>query len=186
MTHRENLPTRRNAIWHAMSVLTAAKAFKTVTALTGLSTLGITTSGCMGDTTYDQGELDAFEPYWTYRADRMESYQTENYGTVRTKNDPQGHNPAVHVPIVSVQNGLLTATVDHVMELDHWITTIYARDITTGRVFYLKEFLPTELAPMTEKGASIEVQIPPGILQIAVFAFCNKHELWWSGAIDLS
>jgi desulfoferrodoxin (superoxide reductase-like protein) len=72
------------------------------------------------------------------------------------------------------------------MELDHWITTMYARDIDTGRVFYLKEFHPTELAPMTDRGASIEAPLPPGVLRVAVFSFCNKHELWWSGVIDLS
>ncbi len=179
--------TRRQAFSSFFSTLGSISIANRLTALVGISTLGVSTSGCMGETTYDQGELSAYEPFWTYRADRLEQYQQETFQVgIRTMDAPGPHNAAVHHPIVSVQDGIINATVDHVMELDHWITTIYTRDLDTGRVFYLKEFHPTELSPDTEKGASISVELPPGILRIAVFAFCNKHELWWSGVIDLS
>lgn len=184
-TSQDHLTSRRSVIRNVISGISSIKVAQTLTTFTGLSALGMTTTGCMGETTYDLGELDAYEPFWTYRANRLEEYQAATFGGVRSKEDPKEHKIAVHDPAVSVQGGILRATVDHVMELDHWITTIYVRDIDTGRVFYLKEFHPTELAPMTEKGASIEVQIPEGVLRIGVFSFCNKHELWWSGIIDL-
>ena len=114
--------------------------------VSGSAILGLSTTGCMGETTYDQGEDTAFEPFCTYRADRLEQYQKDHFEVdIRTMNAPGPHNAVVHSPIVSFSDGLVTAKVDHVMELDHWITTVYARDIDTGRVFFLKEFHPTEV-----------------------------------------
>ena len=179
--------TRRNVLKSVVSVFGSSRLLSRF----GLSTLvatatGLTTTGCMGETSYDQGDLDAYEPFWAYRADRLEAYQLEYFGVgVRSKDQPGPHNPDVHYPTVSIDNGVLNASVNHVMELDHWITTIYARDIDTGRVFYLKEFHPTEKDIGEEKGASISTPFPIDVTRFAVFAFCNKHELWWSGVIDL-
>ena len=179
--------TRRNALKSIFSIFGSAKLLSGF-GLSSLvaSTAGVATTGCMGETSYDQGELDAYEPFWSYRADRLEAYQLEKFGVgVRSKNEPGPHNPDVHYPEVSIENGVLNAKVNHVMDLDHWVTTIYARDVITGRVFYLKEFHPTEVDAGEEKGASISTPFPPEVKQFAVFAFCNKHELWWSGVIDL-
>ena len=173
--------TRRNVLKSFVSALGSASVLSKL-GLSGLaiSATGLSTSGCMGETSYDQGELDAYEPFWAYRADRLEAYQTEEFGVgVRSKDAPGPHNPDVHHPEVSIEAGILTAKVNHVMELDHWITTMYARDLKTGRVFYLKEFHPTETDAGEEKGASISTPFPPEVTHFAVFAFCNKHELWW-------
>ena len=175
--------TRRKAIGTFFSFLSSTSLLTKLGVAGSVSTLA---TGCLGDTTYDQGDLDAFEPFWAYRADRLEQYQKDEFGVeIRSMNAPGPHNAAVHHPDVRIENNILNVTVDHVMELDHWITTIYARDLDTGRVFYMKEFHPTEVDNGAEKGASISTPFPVGIRNFAVFAFCNKHELWWSGAINL-
>jgi len=138
-----------------------------------------TSAGCQGDTSYDA----SYEPYWAYRADRLEEYQVANFQAIRTRESPNGHNIEVHMPTVYVENSLVTAKVDHVMEIEHWITTIYLRDTSNGRVFYLKEFMPLEKDPGAEKGVTIQASLPDEVQQFAVFAYCNKHELWMSDII---
>jgi desulfoferrodoxin (superoxide reductase-like protein) len=137
-------------------------------------------TGCQGDTSYDA----SYEPYWTYRADRLEEFQLANFQTFRTRESPGDHNLAVHVPVVAVQDSVVIAKVDHVMEFDHWITTIYFRDTETGRVFYLKELLPIERDPGADKGVTVQAPLPDEVQQFAVFAYCNKHELWMSDVVS--
>ena len=146
----------------------------------GVGTLAMSV-GCQGDTSYDA----SYEPYWTYRADRLEEFQLANFQTVRTRESPGDHNLAVHVPVAGVKDSVVTAKVDHVMEFDHWITTVYFRDTETGRVFYLKEFLPIEKDPGAEKGVTVQAPLPDEVQQFAVFAYCNKHELWMSDILSL-
>lgn len=153
--------------------------------LTRVATLGgfgalVTGAGCSGDTSYDV----SYEPYWTYRAQRLEDYQIANFEAYRTKASPNGHKVEVHDPAVSVANNVVTAKVDHVMEIDHWITTVYLRDMDSSRVFYLKEFLPLEKDEGAEKGVTITADLPQDVNSFAAFAYCNKHELWMSDIIQ--
>ena len=141
-----------------------------------------TTVGCQGDTSYDA----AYEPYWIYRASRLEEYQRANFDGVRTRESPGDHNVAVHLPIVTVQDSVVIAKVDHVMETEHWVTTVYFQDTETGRVFYLQEFMPLEKDPGAEKGVTVQAPLPDEVQQFAVFAYCNKHELWMSDIISFA
>ena len=177
--------TRRNIIGTFLSFVGSTSLIAKIGAAGSISAVGLST-GCMGETSYDKGDVTAFEPFWAYRADRLEQYQKDEFGVdVRSMDAPGEYNPTVHHPDVRIDNNILNVTVDHVMQLDHWITTIYARDINTGRVFFLKEFHPTEASGDDDKGASISTPFPAGVTRFAVFAFCNKHELWWSGEINL-
>ena len=140
-----------------------------------------TALGCAGETTYTQSELTQLE-VWRKRADQLETvgeyvYSAEEY--------PEGMNADVHVPEVTIANGYVTAFIDHVMEKEHWITTIYFRD-QTGSVFYLREFLPTEVDEGYDKGVTAYAEIPKGVEEIAAFAFCNKHDHWWSGFLPVN
>lgn len=181
------ISSRRNFFSKALSAVSSAAILSRLSSVGGITALGMTTTGCMGETTYDQGEDKAFEPFWAYRADRLEEYQKNEFEVdIRTSNAPGPHNGPVHAPIVTLDQGVITAKVDHVMALDHWITTMYIRDIDTGRVIYLKEFHPTEVDEGAEKGATITATLPNETFRFAVFSFCNKHELWMSDIIDLS
>ena len=146
----------------------------------GLVTLA-TTMGCEGNTTYDA----SYEPYWTYRANRLQEYQIANFQGVRTQEYPGEQDPAAHVPLVYVMDSIVNAKINHVMERDHWITTVYFRDTETGRVFYLKEFLPLEKDPGEERGITVQAPLPDEVNQFSVFAFCNEHDLWMSEIISL-
>ena len=143
----------------------------------GACTLYVTTAlGCAGETTYTQNELTQLE-VWRQRADKLETvaeyvYSAEEY--------PEGLDAGSHVPSVTIANGYVTAFVDHVMEKEHWITTIYFRD-QAGTVFYLREFLYTEVDEGYEKGVTAYAPIPEGVSEVAAFAFCNQHDHWWSG-----
>ena len=136
--------------------------------------------GCQGETSYDA----SYEPYWTYRADRLEEYQIANFQGVRTQESPGDKDPSVHVPLVYVKNSIVTAKINHVMETDHWITTVYFRDTETSRVFYLKEFFPREKDPGEERGITVQAPLPDEVNRFAVFAFCNKYDLWMSDVIS--
>jgi desulfoferrodoxin (superoxide reductase-like protein) len=135
-------------------------------------------SGCQGSTTYEDG----YQPYWNYRADVMEQHQLSTVGSIRTLQDPQNHNPDAHVPQVTFNAGIATVLIDHPMVVEHWIPTVYVRDATTNQVIYLQELLAPNPAqgvdPATVKGLSLDFAIPEGTAQIAVYAYCNLHELW--------
>ena len=145
--------------------------------------LGILVSfiGCEGYTTYDA----SYEPYWTYRANRLQEYQIANFQGVRTQESHGRQDPEAHVPLVYVMDSIVNAKINHVMERDHWITTVYFRDTETGRVFYLKEFLPLEKDPGEERGITVRAPLPDEVNQFSVFAFCNEHDLWMSEIISL-
>ena len=103
---KKNQTTRRAAITSVLSGLSTIKTAQSVAALSGLSALGMSTSGCMGETTYDQSKLGAYEPFWTYRADRLEKYQVETFNSVRTKDDPQGHKVESMTPASGLRTRL--------------------------------------------------------------------------------
>jgi len=54
----------------------------------------------------------------------------------------------------------------------HWISHIFARD-EMGNLVALCELLPTHPAP-----ASCTFEVPPGVLSLRPFEFCNKHGLY--------
>ena len=139
---------------------------------------------CAGETEFQQGEtvLTASD-VWTERANRLEALNV--YSEANPPADPMSNKPAAHLPEVIIENGYVTAIVDHVMQPAHWITTIYFRD-QDGKVFYLKELVPSdvdtdEAGNPKEKGVSAYTKIPTGTTSISAFAFCNLHEHWYSG-----
>ena len=145
---------------------------------------------CGGETEFAQSatirtELDA----WTERANRME--QTNVYSEANLPMNDPSNNPDYHLPIVSIdqEKGYVNAYVAHVMQREHWITTVYFRD-QEGTVFYLKELLPGDSdldnnGNPKEKGVTWYTEIPKGATKVAAFAFCNLHGHWYSGQKDL-
>lgn len=155
--------------------------------LTRVATIGsvsalVTSTGCQGDTSYDA----SYEPYWAYRANQMEEYQVANFEAVRTEQNPGMWADKIggHKPSVNVANDVITVKVDHPMSEEHWISTVYLRDLDTERVFYLKEFMPKEKDPGAEKGVTITADLPPEVNRFAAFAYCNLHELWMSDVVQ--
>ena len=166
--------TRRSFIKRLSATTAAGISLPRLVALGGLSAMGGT--GCMGETTYDEG----FEPYWTSRADQIEAFHQANFGSVYTE-EASGYPDKIggHLPVVTVdQTGLVTAQVNHPMTLEHWVTTVYMRDFDTGRVFYLKEFMPLDVDPGQEKGVTVQATLPLDVANFGVFAYCNLHDLW--------
>ena len=154
--------------------LTVARAVAATAGVSALTSL----TGCEGETTYDA----SYEPYWTLRADTLEAYQVEHFQTLRTANDPRDQNPVAHAPVVMMNNGVASVQIDHPMVIEHWITTVYVRDLSTNRVIYFQELMPPNptpgLDPASAKGISFEVIVPEGVPEIGVYSYCNLHELW--------
>lgn len=176
-----NASTRRGFL-QRLGVTAAATATSaplvTVGGVSALSALG-----CMGETEYDQ----KFESYWKIRADQIEDFHATNFGGIYTTAQSRfpdkvnGHMPVVQ----SIEGGFITVTVNHGMSIEHWITTIYMRDQTSGRVFYLKEFMPLDVDEGQEKGVTVIAPFPNDVKLFAVYSYCNLHDLWMCDPIAL-
>ena len=70
-----------------------------------------------------------------------------------------------HLPTYEVQDGKIFVKVNHVMEEDHYIEWI--------SVVFDKKVVTTYLEPGMEPVA--HCKYVPGS---AIYAYCNKHELW--------
>jgi len=136
----------------------------------------------------------AFAPnaVWEDRAKQLEDasgalYSAANEGMWTGKSGS-------HVAkIVGNGDGTVTASCTHpVVDPDtaatppvagHWITTMYARDVATGNVIHLAEFVtrgPGKLA-----AASMTFAIPAGVTKIKVYTHCNEHDTWVSDETDV-
>jgi hypothetical protein len=95
--------------------------------------------------------------------------------------------------VVSNGDGTVTASCTHPMvDADvaatppvagHWITTMYARDVATGNVIHLEEFVTR--GPGKVAAASMTFTIPTGVTRIKVFTHCNEHDTWVSDETDV-
>lgn len=70
-----------------------------------------------------------------------------------------------HKPEISINNGLVTVNVNHVMEESHFIKQIV---LVAGEYEFTKSFVPGE----TPRA------VFPYISGSKVYALCNKHGLW--------
>jgi desulfoferrodoxin (superoxide reductase-like protein) len=146
--------------------------------ITGASAIGaLALTGCYGDTTYETGR--GMYTLWNERANRFEApgvYTAAQPGKWAGKE-------ATHAPIVQVYNngGVLNvaATVNHVMNVSHWITTMYFKD-QNYNIFYLQELLPADAMNADGTGAQIYTTLPEGVTQVMAFAYCNEHDHWRS------
>lgn len=168
---------RRDLLRRVMGSVGSLTVARAVAATAGVGALTALT-GCEGDTTFDA----TYVPYWTLRADTLEAYQLEHFQTLRTADNPGNQNPVAHAPVVTMNNGVATIQIDHPMVIEHWITTVYVRDRSTNKVIYFQELMPPNptpnLDPASVKGIGFEVIVPEGVPEIAVYSYCNLHELW--------
>ena len=144
--------------------------------------------GCTGEATYTQTSLTEADA-WAKRADQIEAYHSK-IGTLYSKEAPPDddtYSVPKHAPEVTIDlaMGYAVAYVDHVMNKDHFITTVYFRD-QNGVVFYLKELLPGDTDEGKDVGVTFFAPIPEGTTQVAAFAFCNKHDHWWSEFVTVA
>lgn len=131
-------------------------------------------TGCYGDATY---EVDrSIFTYWQEEAVRYER------GQVFTKEEPgiwagkeESHTPKV---MIYSNNTAVIATVDHPMDIDHWVEAIYFKD-QNGEVFYLEHFGYQDYKK-DNKTAETYIAIPEGVTKVTGYAFCNKHGTWRS------
>ena len=131
-------------------------------------------TGCYGDATY---EVDrSIFTYWQAEAVR---YERDGVFTKADPGDWEGKEDA-HTPKVTIyqNNTAVVATVDHPMDIDHWVEAIYFKD-QNGDVFYLEHFGYQD-AKNEGKVAETFIAIPQGVTEVTGYAFCNKHGTWRS------
>ena len=141
----------------------------------GIASL-FTLSGCVGETEFQEQTAASI---WQARATQLENLTRLGYGEFSAANPSKWQGKeATHVPIVEQAGTFVQAYVMHPMDVDHWITTIYAKD-QTGKVIYLKEFIPNSVDSEEEfEYASITFEVPIETTSFYVYAFCNKHDNW--------
>jgi desulfoferrodoxin (superoxide reductase-like protein) len=133
-------------------------------------------SGCAGETEFQGKKADAV---WQERVTQLENYTRLGYGEFSTANPGKWTGKeATHVPMVQQSGYTVQAYVTHPMDVDHWITTIYAKD-QGGKIIYLKEFIPNAVESDKEpEYPAIDFDVPVGTTSFTVYAFCNKHDNW--------
>lgn len=70
-----------------------------------------------------------------------------------------------HVPNYEIKDDKIIVTINHVMEIDHYIEWIA---IENDRVFYMKKLKPDEEAKA----------IFDYVENAIIYSYCNKHSLW--------
>jgi desulfoferrodoxin (superoxide reductase-like protein) len=87
-----------------------------------------------------------------------------------------GTKPEVHIPVATydASTGMVVVDVPHVMEADHYITTVYIKD-QDGVVLGLVEY-PTPSASGESPSESFAVH--DSTTQIMAYAYCNLHDNW--------
>jgi desulfoferrodoxin (superoxide reductase-like protein) len=146
---------------------------------------GATLAAC----TVGVGDTLAVEPNttWEARAKQLEDSSRTVY--TATNEGPWTGKAGTHVPVVVANaDGTVTASCTHGMTdadtaatppvAQHYITTMYARDVDTGHVLDLVEFVTR--GPAKATAAAITFNVPDGVTTIAVYAHCNEHDLWRS------
>jgi desulfoferrodoxin (superoxide reductase-like protein) len=159
------------------------------TRLTRRGMLGLLGGTTVAACTVGVGEPPAVDKngIWETRAKQLEDssgtiYSAGNEGKWTGKS-------GTHVPSVVVNgDGTVTASCTHGMtDADvavtppvpqHYITTMFARDVDTGTVIHLVEFVTR--GPAKAATATMTFKIPDGVSAIAVYAHCNEHDLWVS------
>lgn len=149
----------------------------------------LTLSGCAGESEF-QSETQYDE--WEARATQLENITRLGYDDFSEESPGEwAGKEATHVPQVELNGRNLYAYVNHPMELEHWITTIYVRD-QNRKVVYLQEFVPNSVATISEEVqaaldmafmetngyALIRFRLPAETTSFTVYAFCNKHDNW--------
>ena len=91
---------------------------------------------------------------------------------------------ASHTPTIDIyaENTAVIATVDHPMDVDHWVEAIYFKD-QNGDVFYLEHFGYQDYKE-NNRIAETYIAIPLGVTKVTAYAFCNKHGTWKSETKD--
>uniref|UniRef100_A0A7S1QEV4 Desulfoferrodoxin ferrous iron-binding domain-containing protein n=1 Tax=Alexandrium catenella TaxID=2925 RepID=A0A7S1QEV4_ALECA len=85
---------------------------------------------------------------------------------------------AKHVPVItSSGGGKVSVNVPHVMEPDHYITSIWIKD-EAGKVLDHKMLKPEDGA------ASADFTVAVGAT-ITAFEQCNQHDVWKSGVFSV-
>ena len=122
---------------------------------------------------------------WEARATQLENASGTIYSAANE--GPWPGKSGAHVPTVTVNgDGSVTASCTHGMTdanpaatppvPQHFITTMYARDLDSGNVIHLVEFVTR--GPDKASIATMTFQVPQGVSRISVFAYCNEHDLW--------
>ena len=115
--------------------------------------------------------LPIFNEDWQFRGKQL-----EDAGVVKSRKNVPDHNSteqelAQHLPILTFGTDKISININHPMEPDHWITTIYCRD-QHQRVFGLSEFLSSAEKPFAE------FVLPDGTTDVSAFSFCSRHLHW--------
>lgn len=159
-----------------------------------LSFLGgttITTAACM------VGEVDPLTAStanvgWKERAAQLEMASGTLYsaasegrwtGKAGTHVATMTKNPDGSIT-VSATHGMVDADVSASPPVaQHWITTLYVRDVATETVIHLVEFVTRG----PEKAAMATTTFTPStdIRRVRLYAYCNQHDLWISEDLTL-
>ncbi len=120
--------------------------------------------GCVSE-----AEFQGRNQEWEAQAAQIEADGLYTFGNP----GPWEGKEAVHVPLVSLNEGqgTVTVTVEHVMEADHYIPLVYIRN-QNGFIIGLREFSADEPA------AVVDFPLPAGTTSVTAFAFCNLHNNW--------
>ena len=108
--------------------------------------------------------------------DEWEDRAAELEALTWTVDDPGPHNPDPHLPVVDydAESRTVRVKVPHVMEPDHWITTVYIRD-QDGVVLELREY-PAPKA--SEESPDVEFSLYDTTTEVVAYAYCNLHDNW--------
>src|SRR5262245_63759710 len=146
---------------------------------------GLIGSSTVAACTVGQVPLAANDEYWKARASQLEAASGTLYSEA---NEGQWVGKAgTHVAkVVDNGDGTLTASCTHAMidadalamppVAQHWITTIYVRDVDTDTVIHLEELVTR--GPDKAGTATTTFKLPRGVSRIKVYAYCNQHDLW--------
>ncbi len=151
--------------------------------------LGILGGSTLAACTVGVGDTPPAAPKasWEARASQLEAASGSIYSAANE--GPWPGKSGSHVPTVMKNgDGTITASCTHGMTdanvgatppvAQHYITTMYARDVDTGTVLHLHEFVTR--GPDKATMATMTFRPPPGVATIAVYAYCNEHDLWVS------
>ena len=168
-----------------MSESTAKQSLTRRSLLTGAGAITLTAlTGCAGDTVYSVTE-ETQQDLWSARANELEQYEVngdENYIYELDKGGQYAGKEMSHTPVVELDDLTAKINVNHPMNVDHWITTVYLKD-QSGTVVFLREFLPQD--QNMDGKLSFDVELPTGVTKLQAYAFCNKHDLWKSTEVSV-
>ena len=127
--------------------------------------------GCVSEVAFEGRNFD-----WENQAEAIENqglYTTDDPG-------PWAGKEAVHVPVVSFNEGegSLTVQVMHVMSEEHFIPLIYVRN-QNGHIFGFKALTGTD------PEATATFDVPVGTTSVTAFAYCNLHNDWKNGRLEI-